>query len=62
MAMTKKQAKEKAKEVMTEAIGYAYYRLENENLSEEDNALVVQYMNEIGKRACKAIGTEYVAY
>lgn len=60
--MTKKQAKEKAKNVLCSAIGCAYYKLENENFSEEDKELITQYINSLGERACKAIGTEYVAY
>lgn len=62
MAMTKTEAKEKAKDILQSAIGSAYYALENENLSEENAKLVNQYINTLGKRACKAIGTEYITY
>lgn len=63
MAMTKIQAKEKARNILRSAIGCAYYKLENESdLSQEDTDLIIQYINSLGERACKAIGTEYVAY
>lgn len=63
MAMTKTQAKEKARDVLRSAIGCAYYKLENKNdLSQEDTDLIIQYINTLGERACKAIGSEYVAY
>lgn len=63
MAMTKTQAKEKAKDILQSAIGCAYYKLEDESeLSEKDINLIIQYINSLGERACKAIGSEYVAY
>ncbi len=64
MAMTKTQAKEKAREILQSAIGCAYYKLENENLSDEDVELICQYINALGERAraCKAINTQYIAY
>ena len=63
MAMTKIQAKEKARNILRSAIGCTYYKLENESdLSQEDTDLIIQYINSLGERACKAIGTEYVAY
>lgn len=63
MAMTKSQAKEEARDILASAIGCAYYRLENESgLSQEDRDLITQYINTLGERACKAIGTRYISY
>ena len=60
--MTKTQAKEKAKSILQSAIGNAYYKLENENLTNEDEALILEYINKLGERACKAINTQYTIY
>lgn len=62
MAMTKTAAKEKAKSILQSAIGSAYYRLENESFSSEDQALILEYINKLGSKACKAINAEYVTY
>ena len=60
--MTKTQAKEIARDMIQVAIGCAYYRLESEDYSKEDEDLIIQYLHTLGNRACKAIGTEYVGY
>ena len=60
--MSKKEAKEKARKVMQSAIGTAYYKLEGEDLSPEDAEKVISYVNQLGERACKAIGLKYITY
>lgn len=62
MKMTKTAAKEKAKSILQSAIGAAYYKLENENLTSEDEALILEYIDKLATKACKAIGTEYISY
>ena len=62
MKMTKTQAKQIAREMLQSVIGCTYYRLENEDYSEEEKDLINQYLHILGERACKAIGTEYVSY
>lgn len=57
--MTKTEAKDKAKDILEEAIAIAYYKLEDEGLDEEECELVLQYINKFGKSACKAFGREY---
>lgn len=62
MSMTKTQAKEKAKTILQSAIGNAYYKLENEDLTSKDEVLVLEYINKLATKACKSIGTEYISY
>ena len=54
--MTKTEEKTKARNIMQPVIGCAYYRLENEK------ELIIEYINKLGKRACKSIGCDYVTY
>ena len=60
--MKKTEAKEKAKKILLDQIGIAYYSLENEDISDEDKELIIEYINQLGERACKAIGGKYVSY
>lgn len=60
--MKKTEAKEIAKNIIQEAIGIAYYKLENETYSQEDEQMIIDYINKFGSTACKAIGKEYVTY
>lgn len=60
--MTKKEQKDLARELMATAIGCAYYKLEDCDLSDGDEQAILAYLNKYGERACKAIGTVYVAY
>ncbi len=62
MKMTKKEQKAFALELMDSAIGCAYYKLENYDLSDTDNGAVLAYLNKYGERACKALGIKYVTY
>ena len=60
--MTKTEQKEKAKDILQSVIGCAYYRLENENFSEEDEEAVMKYINKYGVAACKAFRREYITF
>lgn len=60
--MTKTELKEIAKDILQESIGVAYYKLENEHYSPEDEKIIVDYINKYGAAACKAFGKDYVAY
>ena len=61
-SLTKTEAREIAKKLLQESIGVAYYRLENESYSEEDEQLIIDYINKFGTAACKAFGKEYITY
>ena len=60
--MTKTEAKEKAKDILQEAIGVAYYKLENERYTPEDKQMIIDYINKYGTAACKAFGKRYMTY
>lgn len=64
MRMKKTQAKEIARDIIAQSIGIAYYKIvdNDTDYSEEEKELIVEYINQLGKRACKAINTEYVSY
>lgn len=57
--MNKKEMREFAKDKLMEAIAIAYYKLENENLSEEEEKQITLYINQYGKIMAKAIGRRY---
>lgn len=61
--MTKTEAKKIATHIMRESIGVAYYRIADSNdYAQEDKEVIIDYVNKLGKRACKAIGIDYVTY
>ncbi|RKI35782.1 hypothetical protein D7V86_26240 [bacterium D16-51] len=64
MAMSKTQAKEIARDTLSESIGIAYYKIADNDTdySEEEKELIIKYINQLGKRACKTIDKEYVSY
>lgn len=57
--MTKTEMREKAKDVLMTSIAVAYYRLESEDLSEEETAQISKYIDQYGKTMAKAIGETY---
>lgn len=57
--MSKKEMREFAKDMLMEAIAVAYYRLEDENLPEEEEKRITAYINQYGKTMATAIGRYY---
>lgn len=57
--MSKKKMREFAKDILMRSIAAAYYKLENENLSEEEEKQIMLYINQYGKTMAKAIGRRY---
>lgn len=57
--MNKKKMREFAKDKLMQAIATAYYKLENENLSEEEEKQITLYINQYGKTMARAIGRRY---
>lgn len=57
--MTRSEMRAFAKEKLMESIAVAYYRLENEDFSEEEKAQICQYINQYGEAMGKAIGKKY---
>lgn len=55
----KQEMREFAKEKLMESIAVAYYKLENENFSDEENEQICKYINQYGKAMGKAIGKKY---
>ena len=44
-----------AKEKLIESIAVAYYKLEDENFTEEEVEQIIQYINQYGETMAKAI-------
>lgn len=57
--MTKTEMREFAKEKLMESIAVAYYKLEDENFSDEENEQICKYLNQYGEAMSKAIGKKY---
>lgn len=51
--------REFAKDKLMEAIAVAYYKLEDEKLSEEEEKQISAYINQYGETMAKAIGRRY---
>lgn len=61
--MKAKEAREIAKETLTDIIGVAYYKIaDSDDYTEDEKDAIINYINQYGKSACKAIGKNYVAY
>lgn len=57
--MTKTEMREFAKDKLLEAIAVAYYKLEDENFSDEEVEQISQYINQYGESMAKAINRNY---
>lgn len=60
--LTKTEMRKIAKDILMDSVGVAYYKLENEDYSEEEKDQICQYINQYGESMAKAIGEKYVAY
>lgn len=57
--MTKTEMREFAKDKLLEAIAVAYYKLEDENFTNEEVEQISQYINQYGESMAKAINRRY---
>lgn len=57
--MTKTEMREFAKDKLMESIAVAYYKLENENFSDEETEQIIKYIAQYGEAMSKAIGKKY---
>lgn len=57
--MTKTEMREFAKDKLMEAISTPYYKLENENLSDDESEQICKYINQYGESMGKAINRKY---
>ena len=57
--MTKKEMREFAKDKLLESIAVAYYKLEDEKFSEEEEEQISAYIDQYGEAMAKAIGKRY---
>lgn len=57
--MTKTEMREFAKDKLMEAISMTYYKLENENLSDDESKQICKYINQYGESMGKTINMKY---
>lgn len=57
--MTKTEKRQIAKDKLMESIAVAYYKLEDENLSDDEVTEITGYINQYGEAMAKSIGTKY---
>lgn len=57
--MTRTEKRKFAKDKLMEAIAVAYYKLEDENFSDDEVEEISKYINQYGEAMGKAIGRNY---
>ena len=57
--MSKTEMRELAKDKLMEAIAVAYYKLEDDNLTDEEREQISTYINQYGEAMGKAIHRNY---
>ena len=57
--MTRKEMREFAKDKLLESIAVTYYKLEDENFTQEEVEQITQYINQYGETMAKAINKRY---
>lgn len=63
MVTTKKsEAKEIARDILQDAIGEAYYKLDTDKYSDDEQDLIMEYLAKEAERLVKLINREYITY
>ncbi len=57
--MTKKEMRQAAKDMLMSAISAAYYKMEDEDYTEEEQEEINKYIWQYGTAMAKAIGEEF---
>lgn len=57
--MTKTEKRQFAKDKLMESIAVAYYKLEDENFSDDEAEEISGYINQYGEAMAKSIGKRY---
>lgn len=57
--MTKKEKRQLAKDKLMESIACAYYKLEDEDLTDEESEEISTYIHQYGEAMAKAIGERF---
>ena len=60
--MKKTDAKEIARDILQEALGMAYYRIDEEKYSEEEQDLISEALRKEAERMLKLVNREYITY
>ena len=60
--MKKSDAKEIARDILQDVIGEAYYRLDTDKYSDDEQDLISEYLAKEAERLVKLINREYITY
>lgn len=60
--MKKSEAKEIARDILQDAIGEVYYKLDTDKYSDDDQDLIIEYLEKEAERLVKLINREYITY
>lgn len=62
--MKKSEAKEIARDILQDAIGEAYYKLDldTDKYSDDEQDLIIEYLEKEAERLVKLIDREYITY
>lgn len=60
--ITLDMAKEIARDILQDAIGEAYYKLDTDKYSDDDQDLIIEYLEKEAERLMKLINREYITY
>ena len=60
--MKRKEAKEIARDILQDAIGTAYYKLEEKSYNPEEEKMINEYIVKEAERCLKVLHREYISY
>ena len=60
--MKKKDAKEIARDILQDALAVAYYKLDEDSYSEEEQDLISECLRKEAERMLKLVNREYITY
>lgn len=60
--MKKSEAKEIARDILHDAIGEAYYKLDTDKYSDDEQDLIIECLEKEAERLVKLIDREYITY
>lgn len=62
VTMKKSDAKEIARDILQDAIGEAYYKLDTDKYSDDEQDLIMEYLEKEAERLVKLINRDYITY
>lgn len=60
--MKKSEAKEIARDILQDALAVAYYKIDEDKYSDDEQDLISEYLEKEAERLVKLINREYITY